>query len=94
MSQKFTATENQDYQSALHTQNTPQRRKRPSPSLLHHLRIAMLAVGGAILLSGLLLLVLPMLHVSDIQVIGRETVLVSTDPAPYTAVIKRGNSLF
>lgn len=31
---------------------------------------------------------------SDIQVIGRETVLVSTDPAPYTAVIKRGNSIF
>ncbi len=27
---------------------------------------------------------------ADIQVIGHETVLVSTDPAPFTSVLKRG----
>ena len=31
---------------------------------------------------------------ADIKVIGHETVLVSTDPAPFTAVLKRGRYNF
>ena len=70
MSQIFKTTESTDYQTALYTNNTPQRRNQPDPSVLHRLRGAIAVVGCAILLVGMLLIILPMFRVSSIQVTG------------------------
>ena len=70
MSQIFQTTENNDYQSALYTNNTPQRRNQPDPYVLQVLRFAISVVGCAILLVGMLLIVLPMFRVSSIKVTG------------------------
>ena len=70
MSQIFQTTENNDYQSALYTNNTPQRRNQPDPYVLQVLRFAISVVGCAILLVGMLLIVLPMFRVSSVKVVG------------------------
>ncbi len=46
------------------------RRKKPNQTLLRRLRVVMLCLGSGVLLVGLLLLLLPMLRVSGIEVTG------------------------
>ena len=70
MSHSYTTTEQNDYQSALYESEKPKRHNQPDPAMLQLLRGAMVIIGGAILLVGLLLIILPMFRVSSIQVIG------------------------
>ena len=70
MSQNFTTTQSNNRQSSHFDNTSPQRRNQPNPSVLRFLRGAMVVVGSAILLVGMLLIVLPMFYVSSIEVIG------------------------
>ena len=70
MSQNFTKTQSTNHTGDRSARAVPQRRKQPNPSVLRLLRGAMVMVGGAILLVGLLLIVLPMFRVSSIRVVG------------------------
>ena len=70
MSQNFTTTQSNNRQSSQFDNASPQRRNQPNPSVLRFLRGAMVVVGSAILLVGMLLIVLPMFYVSSIEVVG------------------------
>ena len=68
MSQNFMKNEsinNRDFEQA-----APQRYNQPDPTKLQYLRGAMVIIGGAILLLGMLLIVLPMFRVSSVKVVG------------------------
>ncbi len=67
------------------------RRKQPNQGLLRLLRVLMLALGSAVLLVGLLLLLLPMLRVSAVEVSGNSHQ--KTEEILAAAGVKEGDEL-